>query len=203
MLNVQAWRLSTIECMADGPSYVTQCPILPGNKYTYKFNIIAQEGTLWWHAHFSSLRSTVYGALLIQPRAGPNAYPFPKPYKEVPILLDTYKLEVEAGQTYMLRIINAALNNQLFFKIAGHSFTVVAVDASYTMPYKTDVLVLAPGQTVDALLFADAPPGRYYMAARAYISAVGPPNVTFDNTTTTAILQYKCNANVAPYNQCY
>ncbi|KAM0948344.1 putative laccase [Dioscorea sansibarensis] len=72
---------------ADGPSYVTQCPILPGNKYTYKFNIIAQEGTLWWHAHFSSLRTTVYGALIIQPRAGPNAYPFPKPYKEVPILL--------------------------------------------------------------------------------------------------------------------
>ncbi|XP_039128836.1 laccase-7-like [Dioscorea cayenensis subsp. rotundata] len=229
-----------LSAWADGPSYVTQCPILPGNKYTYKFNIIAQEGTLWWHAHFSSLRTTVYGALIIQPRAGPNAYPFPKPYKEVPILLGewwksnmadiekvtinaggipppsdaytingrmgdlyrcsskhTYKLEVEPGQTYMLRIINAAMNNQLFFKIAGHSFTVVAVDASYTMPYKTDVLVLAPGQTVDVLMVADAPPGQYYMAARAYISAVGPPNTPFDNTTTTGILQYKCN-NVPP-----
>ncbi|KAM0948345.1 putative laccase [Dioscorea sansibarensis] len=109
----------------------------------------------------------------------------------------TYKLEVEAGQTYMLRIINAALNNQLFFKIAGHNFTVVAVDASYTMPYPTDVLVLAPGQTVDALMVADAPPGQYYMAASAYISAVSPPNVSFDNTTTTAILQYKY-ANVPP-----
>ncbi|KAH7667991.1 Laccase protein [Dioscorea alata] len=97
----------------------------------------------------------------------------------------------------MLRIINAALNNQLFFKIAGHNFTVVAVDASYTMPYPTDVLVLAPGQTVDALMVADAPPGRYYMAARAYISAAGPPNTPFDNTTTTGILQYKY-ANYVP-----
>ncbi|KAJ0979586.1 hypothetical protein J5N97_015060 [Dioscorea zingiberensis] len=223
-----------LSAWADGPSYVTQCPILPGNKYTYKFNIINQEGTLWWHAHFSSLRTTVYGALIIQPRAGPIAYPFPIPYKEVPIILGewwksnmadiekitidtggippisdaytingrmgdlyrcsrkhTYKLDVEPGKTYMLRMINAALNNQLFFKIAGHIFTVVAVDASYTMPYTTDVLVLAPGQTVDALLVASAPPGRYYMAASAYISATGPPNSPFDNTTTTGILQYK------------
>lgn len=65
---------------------VTQCPIRPGGKYTYKFTIINQEGTLWWHAHVSWLRATVYGALIIRPRAG-QAYPFPKPHKEVPILL--------------------------------------------------------------------------------------------------------------------
>ncbi|KAJ6835620.1 laccase-25-like precursor [Iris pallida] len=101
----------------------------------------------------------------------------------------TYKLEVVQGETYMLRIINAALNNQLFFKVANHSFTVVAVDASYTMPYKTDVIVIAPGQTVDALMVADASPSaRYYMAARAYASAV---NLAFDSTTTTGIVQYK------------
>jgi len=69
---------------------ITQCPIVPGNSYTYKFNIIGQEGTLWWHAHVSTLRATVYGALIIRPRAGTHAYPFPKPYKEVPILLGTY-----------------------------------------------------------------------------------------------------------------
>ena len=30
----------------------------------------------------------------------------------------------------MLRIINAALNNQLFFKIANHKMKVVAIDAA-------------------------------------------------------------------------
>lgn len=100
---------------------------------------------------------------------------------------DTYKLRVVSGETYLLRIINAAVNNQLFFKVAGHSLTVVAVDASYTTPYHTDVVAIAPGQTVDALLVADASPGRYYMAAHPYISV---QNVTFDNTTTTGILQY-------------
>lgn len=100
---------------------------------------------------------------------------------------------MEQGKTYMLRIINAALGNQLFFKVAGHSFTVVSVDASYTKPYKTDVVVLGPGQTVDALMIANAPPARYYMAAQAYISTAPPPppRPPFDNTTTTGIVQYK------------
>lgn len=70
---------------ADGPEYVTQCPIVPGNSYTYKFKITGQEGTLWWHAHSSWLRATVHGALIIRPKSG-HSYPFPKPHKEVPIL---------------------------------------------------------------------------------------------------------------------
>ena len=74
---------------ADGPEYVAQCPIVPGNSYTYKFNITGQEGTLWWHAHSSWLRATVYGALIIRPRLG-HTYPFPKPHKEFPILLGIY-----------------------------------------------------------------------------------------------------------------
>lgn len=76
---------------SDGPEFVTQCPIRPGHSYTYKFDITRQEGTLWWHAHVSWLRATVYGALVIRPREG-RSYPFPKPYREVPILLGTNQL---------------------------------------------------------------------------------------------------------------
>ena len=100
---------------------------------------------------------------------------------------ETYTLKVETGKTYLLRIINAALNNQLFFKIANHNFTVVAIDACYTEPYVTDVVVIAPGQTTDVLLKADQPVGSYYMAARAYASA---PQIPFDNTTTRGIVVY-------------
>ncbi|XP_065853217.1 laccase-7 [Euphorbia lathyris] len=219
-----------LSAWADGPNMVTQCPIIPGNSYTYKFKVIKQEGTLWWHAHFLTLRATVYGALIIRPRSG-HSYPFPKPDKEVPILLGeywnaniidienealasgggpnnsdaytinglpgdlypcsqnrTYKLKVEQGKTYLLRIINAALNNQLFFKIANHKMTVVAVDASYTKPYITDVVVTGPGMTTDVLITADQPIGSYYMAASPYASAAGVP---FDNTTTRGIITYE------------
>ncbi|KAK7849621.1 laccase-7 [Quercus suber] len=222
---------------ADGPEYVTQCPIVPGNSYTYKFKITGQEGTLWWHAHAAWLRATVYGALIIHPKSG-HSHPFPKPDKEVPILLgewwnanvidvanqglatggapnnsdaftingkpgslypcsqkQTYKLKVVEGKTYMLRIINAALNNQLFFKIANHKLTVVAIDASYTEQYVTDVVVIAPGQTTDVLVTADQPVGSYYMAATPYASAA---NVSFDNTTTRGIIVYEGSTSANP-----
>ena len=73
---------------ADGPEFVTQCPIRPGGSYTYRFTIEGQEGTLWWHAHSSWLRATVYGALIIHPKEG-SSYPFPKPKRETPLLLGT------------------------------------------------------------------------------------------------------------------
>jgi laccase len=47
---------------------------------------VGQRGTLWWHAHFSWLRVTLYGPLVVLPPRGVG-YPFPKPYREVPILL--------------------------------------------------------------------------------------------------------------------
>ena len=71
---------------ADGPSYVTQCPIQPGGSYTYRFTIQNQEGTLWWHAHTGFLRATVYGAFIIYPKMG-SPYPFSMPTREFPILL--------------------------------------------------------------------------------------------------------------------
>uniref|UniRef100_UPI0005C93A94 laccase-17-like n=1 Tax=Fragaria vesca subsp. vesca TaxID=101020 RepID=UPI0005C93A94 len=70
---------------ADGPAYITQCPIQTGNSYVYNFTILGQRGTLWWHAHISWLRSTIYGPLIILPKRG-VPYPFAKPYKEVPII---------------------------------------------------------------------------------------------------------------------
>ena len=96
-------------------------------------------------------------------------------------------MEVEAGKTYLLRIINAALNDELFFAIAGHNMTVVEIDAVYTKPFTTRVIVIAPGQTTNVLVKANQPPSRYFMAARPFMDAPVP----VDNKTVTAILQYK------------
>ncbi|KAH9311401.1 hypothetical protein KI387_026436, partial [Taxus chinensis] len=216
---------------ADGPEYITQCPIRPGGSYTYRFNIVGQEGTLWWHAHSSWLRATVYGALIISP-SQKYGYPFPKPAQEIPILLgewwnsnpidvvneaartgatpnisdaftingqpgdlypcsssDTFRVAVKTGETNLVRVINAALNTNLFFSIASHDMTVVGVDASYTKPYETNVLMLGPGQTTDVIVtFNMSGAQRYYIAARAYASGQGAP---FDNTTATAIVEYE------------
>ncbi|KAI8015772.1 Laccase-9 [Camellia lanceoleosa] len=66
--------------------------------------------------------------------------------------------------------------------------TVVAVDASYTFPIVSDVVVIALGQITDVLFTADQPPASYYMAAHPYASTAGVP---FDNTTTTGIIIYE------------
>ncbi|KAF3961026.1 hypothetical protein CMV_014308 [Castanea mollissima] len=214
---------------ADGPAYITQCPIKTGNSYVYDFNVTGQRGTLWWHAHIFWLRATVYGAIVIMPKQG-TPLPFPQPEREETILLGewwnndveelvnqgnklglppnmsdahtingkpgplfpcsdkhTFAMEVEQGKTYLLRIINAALNDELFFAIAGHNLIVVEVDAVYTKPFTTQAILIAPGQTTNVLVQASQVPSRYFMAARPFMDAP----LSIDNKTATSILQYK------------
>ena len=71
---------------ADGPAYITQCPIQSGSSYSYDFNITGQRGTLWWHAHILWLRATVYGAIVIMPKQG-IGFPFPQPQGETVLVL--------------------------------------------------------------------------------------------------------------------
>ncbi|AES98533.2 putative laccase [Medicago truncatula] len=213
---------------ADGPAYITQCPIQPGQVYMYNFTLTGQRGTLWWHAHILWLRATVHGAIVILPKLG-VPYPFPRPHMEQVIILsewwksDTeaiinealksglapnvsdahtinghpgpvqhcasqegFKFQVEPGKTYLLRIINAALNEDLFFKIAGHKFTVVEVDAAYTKPFKTDTIVITPGQTTNVLLKTNHASGKYMVAASTFMDAP----IAIDNVTATATLHY-------------
>ncbi|KAK4273391.1 hypothetical protein QN277_021804 [Acacia crassicarpa] len=223
---------------SDGPAYITQCPIQTGQSYIYNFTIIGQRGTLFWHAHISWIRATLYGPMIILPKHGVS-YPFAKPYKEIPILFgewwnadieavisqalqngggpnvsdaytlnglpgplyncsqkETFKLKVKPRKTYLLRLINAALNDELFFSIANHSLTTVEADALYVKPFKADILLIGPGQTTNVLLKTKRTPpnGRFLMAARSYNTGLG----TFDNTTTAGLLEYEGISKSSP-----
>ncbi|KAJ6750707.1 hypothetical protein OIU85_001265 [Salix viminalis] len=97
-----------------------------------------------------------------------------------------YNLPVQPGKTYMLRIINAALNEELFFQIAGHQLTVVEVDAAYVKPFKIDTIVIAPGQTTNVLVTTNRGSGKYLVAASPFMDAP----IAVDNVTATATLHY-------------
>ncbi|KAF8397459.1 hypothetical protein HHK36_016376 [Tetracentron sinense] len=226
---------------ADGPAYVTQCPIQTGQTYNYNFTIAGQRGTLFWHAHISWLRSTIYGPLVILPKRG-VPYPFTKPYKEVPIIFgewwnanteavisqamqtggapnvsdaytlnglpgplyncsakDTFKLKVKPGKTYLLRLINAALNDELFFSIANHTVTVVEADAVYVKPFHTNTVLITPGQTTNVLLKTKPhfPNATFLMAARPYATGIA----SFDNSTAAGILEYEQASNSSLLNK--
>ncbi|XP_031276768.1 laccase-14-like [Pistacia vera] len=98
----------------------------------------------------------------------------------------TYRLKVKFGKTYLLRIINAVMNEENFFGIANHTLTVVGQDGAYIKPITTDYILITPGQTMDVLFTANQNLSHYYMAASPFFDSV----VAFDNTTTTAIVQY-------------
>ncbi|XP_076941494.1 laccase-4-like [Bidens hawaiensis] len=120
-----------------------------------------------------------------------NGYPGPVPNCSTST---GYTLHVEPGKTYLLRIINAALNEELFFKIAKHQFTVVEVDACYVKPFKTDTIYIAPGQTTNALFTADQTPGKYVMAISPFMDTI----VAIDNQTATATVRYKTTETFTP-----
>ena len=94
---------------------------------------------------------------------------------------------MKPGRTYMLRLINAALNDELFFSIANHSLTVVEADAVYVKPLETNTILITPGQTTNVLLKTKSqhPNATFLMAAHSYANTA-----TFDNTTTGGILEY-------------
>ncbi|KAJ7694600.1 laccase [Mycena rosella] len=39
---------------ADGPAFVTQCPIAPNHSFLYDFQVPGQAGTYWYHSHLST-----------------------------------------------------------------------------------------------------------------------------------------------------
>ncbi|KAI5312732.1 hypothetical protein L3X38_041906 [Prunus dulcis] len=109
---------------------------------------------------------------------------------------ETFKLLVDQNKTYLLLIVNAAMNTIFFYSIANHNLTVVGVDGSYTKPVTTDYMTIS--QTIDAVSITNQQVGQYYMAARAYSSTLLIP---FDNTTTTAIVEYKkIGNNFTPFS---
>lgn len=105
----------------------------------------------------------------------------------ITVKYDIYTLKVDRGKTYQLRIINAAMNEEMFFAIAGHSFTVVGLDGAYTKHIPTNYIMITPGQTMDILLTANQSSGSYYMGGSAFADSNAQ---FFDHSTTRAILQY-------------
>ncbi|KAH7434979.1 hypothetical protein KP509_06G043600 [Ceratopteris richardii] len=75
-----------LSCWADGPAFITQCPIKTNQSYVHRFRIVDQRGTLFWHAHQSWLRATIHGAFIIL-KKNKVGYPFEKPREELPPLI--------------------------------------------------------------------------------------------------------------------
>ncbi|EMS58360.1 Putative laccase-5 [Triticum urartu] len=159
--------------------------ILPELGVPYPFAAPYKEVPIMFGEWFKADTESVISQAL-QTGAGPNvsdAYTFnglPGPTYNCSSK-DTYTLKVRPGRTYMLRLINSALNDELFFGIANHTLTVVEADANYVKPFTVSTLVISPGQTMNVLLTTSASPSSqaFAMGIAPYTNTQG----TFDNTT--------------------
>lgn len=65
----------------DGPEMISQCPILPGQTFEYRF-VASPVGTHWYHGHVHTMRSDgLAGALIVLPRIRP---PIMMPSEKIP-----------------------------------------------------------------------------------------------------------------------
>lgn len=99
----------------------------------------------------------------------------------------THRWPVDYGKTYLVRLVNAVVDDELFFAIGDHNFTIVGVDASYVKPVTASYVMISPGQTMDVLLTTDRPLGHYYMASRQYLTE---NNAIPDLNIGSAIIEY-------------
>jgi len=111
------WHGLVVPNEMDGPAYITQPPIQPGETYTYEYTV-TQTGTFFYHSHLEPDRQQalgMYGALIIDPAAGTATEGWDLEYT---IQLQEW-LERE-GYTYPAMLMEGGLPN--FFTINGKAY---------------------------------------------------------------------------------
>ncbi|KAL6316013.1 hypothetical protein AAG906_015429 [Vitis piasezkii] len=176
--------------------------IYPKNGTKYPFHKPDREVPIilgeWWKNDVNAVRDEGLAtggdpdpsdALLINGQPG-DLYPCSKS--------DTFKLTVDHGKTYLLRIINAALQEALFFSINKHKMTVVGTDA--IVQYSGYYTPSSPPSLPHLPAYNDTNASVQVMAGlRSLADAEHPCNVPLSTSTnliyTVSINSYPCVNN--------
>lgn len=75
------------------------------------------------------------------------------------------ELSFQPGKTYLLRLINTAIQSTFKFSIDGHTMTVISTDFVPIEPYETETLGISIGQRYNVIVKANAKPNNYWMRA--------------------------------------
>ncbi|KAF2258770.1 hypothetical protein CC78DRAFT_95840 [Lojkania enalia] len=107
--------------------------------------------------------------------------------------------QFEPGKTYLLSIVNAAIQSTYKFSIDGHSLEVIHMDFTAIKPYKTNILNINVGQRYMVLVSADQPPGDYWMRADNQNACAA----TIQATDIKGIVRYRTNTGKIPTSTAY
>ncbi|TKA77726.1 hypothetical protein B0A49_03389 [Cryomyces minteri] len=76
-----------------------------------------------------------------------------------------FTMNFDHGKSYLLRLVNTAIQSTFKFYIDGHKFTVISTDFVPIKPYVTNILNINIGQRYNIIVHADQPIGDYWMRA--------------------------------------
>jgi iron transport multicopper oxidase len=88
----------------------------------------------------------------------------PLPYSALLNDAQNVKLNVQAGKTYFLRIINYACFSQMYLHFDQHQMTIIEIDGIYVHPRTVDTLYFAVAQRYGVLLTAKKTSTQNYAA---------------------------------------
>uniref|UniRef100_A0A803N578 Plastocyanin-like domain-containing protein n=1 Tax=Chenopodium quinoa TaxID=63459 RepID=A0A803N578_CHEQI len=105
---------------------------------------------------------------------------FPSPIRKflLSLVMLPSLLNLQPDKTYLLRLVNATINDDLLFSIANHIFTTVYVYAIYVKPFESDTIIISPRQITNVLLKTRP----HYPCATFHDN--------FGNSTVVGILEY-------------
>jgi FtsP/CotA-like multicopper oxidase with cupredoxin domain len=83
-------------------------------------------------------------------------------------------IDIEAGKTYRLRIINGASLVIVNFAIANHTMTIVEADGTIVEPFDVSNLDVLPGQRYSVLIKVDQPAASYWATTSVRHRSSGP-----------------------------
>ena len=125
------WHGLILPNAMDGPAYITQRPIMPGERFVYEY-VVQQAGSFFYHSHFQSDRQQalgLYGGLIIRPREVAE-----EPKVDIDYVVQLQEWLDRGGLTYPAMLMEGGLPN--FFTINGKAFPA------------TDTLRMRVGQSV-------------------------------------------------------
>nr|BAA85185.1 bilirubin oxidase [Pleurotus ostreatus]BAC65099.1 laccase [Pleurotus ostreatus] len=205
---------------ADGPAFVTQCPVASGDSFLYNFNVPDQAGTFWYHSHLSTQYCDgLRGPFVVYDPSDPHLSLYDIDNADTVITLEDWyhivapqnaaiptpdstlingKGRYAGGPTSPLSIINVESNKRYRFRLVSMScdpnFT-FSIDGHSLLVIEADAVNIVP-ITVDSIqIFA----GQRYSFVLTADQTVGNywiranPNLGstgFDGGINSAILRY-------------
>ncbi|KAJ7186416.1 yellow laccase [Mycena filopes] len=206
---------------ADGPAFVTQCPIAANDSFLYTFSTADQAGTFWYHSHLSTQYCDgLRGAMVVYDPNESTVITLADWYHgpahtlgAVPTLISTLinglvllegryaggptsalaVISVTQGTRYRFRLVSISCDPNFVFTIDNHNFTIIEVDGVAHQPLTVDSIQIFAGQRYSFVLTADQSVDNYWIRTVANGGTAG-----FDNGINSAILRYVGATEVDP-----